>query len=241
MANDYFSPSGAPATGGALASSPVRANFTAIEAAFDKLPDLTGVGNRIPHINAGSTAIVTTSGFTFDGTTLVVPAFAPTTLTVGTGGTSYGEFVKRATADQSITTNTTLASATNLSHAIAASEEWVSDTSLTLSAALATTGFKLAATFPVGATVRVSVGVTPTGVDEINGRYFKTTTTGGAALDFSAAELNDTGAGAMVKISIWVLNGANAGTVQLQIAQSTSSASALVLEKGSHMIAKRIA
>lgn len=88
MPNDYFSPSGAPATGGALASSPIRANFTAIESAFDKLPDLTSVGNRIPHINAGSTAIVTTSGFTFDGTTFTAPALDGTDTTDSTSSTT---------------------------------------------------------------------------------------------------------------------------------------------------------
>ena len=74
MPNDYFSASGSPSTGANLTSAAVRSEFAAIQAAFDLLPDLTSVGNRVPHINAGSTAIITTSGFTFDGTDLVVPA-----------------------------------------------------------------------------------------------------------------------------------------------------------------------
>lgn len=76
MPNDYYSPSGWPSTGAQAASADARAEMVLIEAMGNKLPDLTAVGNRIVHVNAGSTALITTSGFTFDGTTLTAPAIA---------------------------------------------------------------------------------------------------------------------------------------------------------------------
>lgn len=77
--SDYYAVSGNPSTGAAADSATMRAEFALISAGFDKLPDLTGVGNRVPHINAGSTAITTTSGFTFDGTTLTAPTIVAST------------------------------------------------------------------------------------------------------------------------------------------------------------------
>lgn len=143
-----------------------------------------------------------------------------------------GLVVKRATADQSITSNTTLASATNMSFAIGASEEWVADFDLDCGDALGTaTGAKFAVTVPAGATLNAIVTASAIPVDV-------RTTTGGGSLDigsFPAAALTQ-----LIRISVWVLNSTTPGTVQLQIAQSASSGTALVLRKGSHMRAYRI-
>ena len=165
-------------------------------------------------------------------------ADAATALTAKTAlGISYG----RATADQSITTNTTLASATNMSFSIAASEEWIATFDLDIGAALLTTGIKLAVTVPAGATLNFIAGLIPFSVDTGGSdRLTRRTTTGGAALDFTTATLPGAD-NAMFRLSVWVLNSTNAGTVQLQIAQSTSSGTALVLRKGSFMRADRIA
>ena len=157
------------------------------------------------------------------------------------GVTVLGIKAARATADQSITSNTTLASATNLSFTIAANEEWIADFTLDVGAALKTTGMKLAVTVPSGATLNVNARA---GIDHFGGFAQSNvcvirTTTGGGALDFTTAYLANTDI-AQVRVSVWVLNGATAGTVQLQIAQSTSSATALVIRKGSHMLSHRI-
>ena len=157
------------------------------------------------------------------------------------GVTVLGIRATRATADQSITSDTTLASATNMSFPIAANEEWVADFVLDVGAALKTTGMKLAVTVPSGATLNVNAHV---GIDHFGGFAQSNvcvirTTTGGAALDFTTAYLANTDI-AQARVSVWVLNGATAGTVQLQIAQSTSSVTALVIRKGSHMLANRI-
>jgi len=56
MANDYFAKSGNPSANSLGDSSLIRAEITALEAAFDKLAGLTGNGDKIVVINAGGTA-----------------------------------------------------------------------------------------------------------------------------------------------------------------------------------------
>lgn len=57
MANEYYDSSGAPSTGSALSSAAIRAEFAAIEAAFDILPTLTGNNNEVIVINSGGTGL----------------------------------------------------------------------------------------------------------------------------------------------------------------------------------------
>lgn len=151
-----------------------------------------------------------------------------------------GRAVARASADQSITSNTTLANATNLAFAVAANEEWAATFNVILGDGLGTTGVKLAVTTPAGATQQIDASwiglVSPTTATDT----YATTTTSGAALDFTSAGMGNVGGKAMMRVTVWVLNGATPGNVQLQIAQSTSSVSALILRKGSHLVAERI-
>lgn len=76
MPNDYFTATGSPATRSSGSSSVIRALFTALQTAFDKFPSLTSKQNQVVHVNSGSTGLTSTSGFTFDGTTLTVPKIA---------------------------------------------------------------------------------------------------------------------------------------------------------------------
>jgi len=55
MANDYFAKSGNPSANSLGDSSLIRAEITALEAAFDKLAGLTGNGDKIVVINTGGT------------------------------------------------------------------------------------------------------------------------------------------------------------------------------------------
>lgn len=71
MANNYFSPSGTPATGASGSSSAMRSEFALVEAGFDKLPSLASVGNRVVHINPGSTALTTSPGFTMNSSNVL--------------------------------------------------------------------------------------------------------------------------------------------------------------------------
>lgn len=61
--------------------------------------------NRIPHMNAGNTALTSTSGLTFDGTTLTAPA---TTITqpLTISGASAGQIVFPASQNASTNVNT---------------------------------------------------------------------------------------------------------------------------------------
>lgn len=148
------------------------------------------------------------------------------------------QYSRRKTADQSITSSTTLTNDTHLFFSIAASEEWIAEFILDAGAALGTTGLKVAITTPAGATQNIRAILVADVVAVANA--YKRTTTSGAALDFTALQLVGVG-DSEVRVSVWVLNGATPGTVQLQFAQSTSSVTAVTLRKGSFMNANRAA
>ena len=57
MTNPYYTPSGVPADNSDGDSSLVRGEFTAIQTGLDKLPGLSGNGNKIVKVNAGATAL----------------------------------------------------------------------------------------------------------------------------------------------------------------------------------------
>lgn len=191
----------------------------------------TGVANNVAATltRSGSHALtITTSGTT--GVTL------PTS---GTLLTSASRSVVRATADQSVANNTTLASATSLALTIAASEEWVWNCNIDLGTNVGVSGVKWAVTVPVSATLNVMATSSPSAFAAGATAVLKTTT-GGGALDFTTTLTSGYGETGF-QISVWVLNSTNAGTVQLQIAQSTTSGTAIVIRKGSHCIGERIA
>lgn len=62
MTNPYYAPTGNPSTGASGSSSAVRAEFNAIEDAFDKLPALSGSSLKFWRTNAGETAAEAVSG-----------------------------------------------------------------------------------------------------------------------------------------------------------------------------------
>lgn len=144
----------------------------------------------------------------------------------------------RATADQSVNnggTGTTLTNATGLSFSIAANEEWVAEFYLDTGARLDLTGIKVAVTTPSGATQNFVADI----ICDITGAEFsKRTTASGTALDFTIATIGTNGS---IHCSLWVLNGATPGTVQIQFAQSTASATNLTIRKGSHGVPIKIA
>ena len=67
MANDFYDESGIPSTGAALNSATMRGEFTSIGAAFDKMPGLTGNGNKVVTVNAGGTALTATAATALSG------------------------------------------------------------------------------------------------------------------------------------------------------------------------------
>lgn len=61
LGNDYFNASGVPSTGAALNSATMRGEFTSIQTGFDKLPTLSGNGNKVVTVNSGGTALTATT------------------------------------------------------------------------------------------------------------------------------------------------------------------------------------
>lgn len=60
--SDFYTVSGTPSTASPGQSSPIRAEFAAIQTAFDKLPALSTNPSEILVVNAGGTAVETVSG-----------------------------------------------------------------------------------------------------------------------------------------------------------------------------------
>ncbi len=148
-------------------------------------------------------------------------------------GVTAGNVAGAPAADQSITSSTTLTDATSMGFAIAAGESWVVTYTIDAGAAMQTTGMKTAITVPAGATLSAVMTFSET----VNGGIRRTNTSG-AAMDLTAANCGaDNG---VIRVSARVVNSSTAGTVQLQIAQSTSSGTAVTLRVGSHFVATRL-
>ncbi len=169
----------------------------------------------------------------------------PTTLAMG--AVADGEFLKRSgssivggtagsapvpvrmTADQSITSSTTLTNVTDMVKSIAANEEWLWMFDLDIGAALKSTGIKIAVTVPSGATMNL-LAIAESRSVGLSSNVRRTTSSGGA-LDWDTNFGGDDPG--LVHVLLWVLNSSNAGNMQLQFAQSSSSGSALTIRKGS--------
>lgn len=89
MANQYYTPSGNPATGASGSSSVMRTEFTAIQTAFGLLPSLSGNANGAVVVNAGGTALTVTGALSLGaaltttgghGTTFIEQALTSLTL-----------------------------------------------------------------------------------------------------------------------------------------------------------------
>lgn len=78
MSNDFYSASGYPATRAFGASSSARSEFALVQAAFDKLPTLTGNALKIVGVNSGATGLTVVST---TGTGNVVLQTSPTLTT----------------------------------------------------------------------------------------------------------------------------------------------------------------
>jgi hypothetical protein len=59
MANDFYQATGSPSTRSSGSSSTMRAEFAAIEDAFDKLPTMTGNADEVVVVDAGGNALTT--------------------------------------------------------------------------------------------------------------------------------------------------------------------------------------
>lgn len=75
MSNDYYNPSGAPATSSQGSSATVRSELALIAAGFAKMPVLSGNASKIVAVNSGATGL---ESVTVTGTGNIVRATGPT-------------------------------------------------------------------------------------------------------------------------------------------------------------------
>jgi hypothetical protein len=87
MANSFYNATSVPGTGAPGSSSTMRAEFAAVAAGFDKLPTVSGFGNKIVVVNAGGTALTTTGGSLTLANDLTISGGYALTITL-TGATS---------------------------------------------------------------------------------------------------------------------------------------------------------
>lgn len=76
--NDFYSASGTPSTGSQGASAPVRGEFNALQAAFDKMPGLSGNGLKAVRVNSGASGL---EAVAVTGTGSAVFSISPTLVT----------------------------------------------------------------------------------------------------------------------------------------------------------------
>lgn len=154
-------------------------------------------------------------------------------------GLSAYRQIKMKAADESRTTNTVLSDDNTLLFAIGANDVWGGRCFLDVSAGLSTTGLKITIAAPSGASGNIHAGLTTnaTSGKEVD---VQATNTLGTALDFTAASLAPSATLGHLELIFRVANGANAGNISVQWAQSTSSGTALTMGAGSQMTADRI-
>lgn len=197
MANEFFTPSGAPATGSSGTSAPIRSEFSAISTAFDKLPTLTGNAGKFVKVNASGTGLeasdsgsiaggsIDNAAVNLAGGSLVLPQGTSTppsveggvywntstdTLTVGAAGGISRTIVDTA-ATQTLTNKTISGASNTLSNianaSLTNSSVTIGSTSVALGGTAATVA-GLTLTAPTIATITNGGTVTvPSGTDTL--------------------------------------------------------------------------
>lgn len=93
MSNDYYNPTGTPATGSPGSSAPVRAEFNSVSSAFEKLPALTGNALKAVRVNSTATAL---EAYTLSAGDVTGPA-ASVDGEIALYSATTGKVIKRAT------------------------------------------------------------------------------------------------------------------------------------------------
>lgn len=152
---------------------------------------------------------------------------------VGSSGTSAT--VVRKTADETVTSSTTLQNDDHLTFAIAANEIWTVDYFLVAGAGDEAADIKLDLAIPAGATYLIGVHGLTTGVTTYEGDLK-------AIADSTPWSLGiDNAVRTTILLFATVVNGATPGNVVLQWAQNASSGTGTTLVANSRLIAHKIA
>lgn len=151
----------------------------------------------------------------------------------GTGGNDPRISTVRLNAD--VTNNTTtLANATGLLLALAASSTYVLEARVMFQTAATTTGIRLTQTVPAGATV-VAQWSTPSSLTAITLANQRASDAGAASTAIDTANANTLAAG-----SLLVVTGATAGNLQIRFASEVASSNAVV-KAGSNLVCTKVA
>lgn len=170
--------------------------------------------------------ILAATDATVSDKTITLPNATGTVVLTTTLDTFLKTVVK--SANESVTSSTTLQDDDHLVFAIGANEQWVATYSISMSTA-GPPGCRFAITVPAGATMEASGAV--------EGKSGGRTATSGTAFINDATNAT---ANPIATIRVWVSNGATAGNVTLQWAQGTSDASSLTLLTGSFLLARKV-
>ena len=156
------------------------------------------------------------------------------TMTATSLSASGGPTLDHKTADESATTDDTLSADTHLALVMAANDIWAFEYVLFIESASATPDFKFDFTIPAGASIKYSW----TSMDQAS-------TSGGAdASDIAGTDMVVTlAAGELMVVNIKgvVVQGTNAGNLQLNWAQNVSDGTATTVYKGSYLIGNKLA
>lgn len=159
-------------------------------------------------------------------------------LTIAPGGVDH--YVKVKSADETVNNSATLQNDDHLFFTINPSEIWVATFHLFVSAASATPDLKFACSLPTSPTASAMgiIGAATTVATNEGDAHIQSFTDATVALTVGVQA--DSSSNSHVIYSVYVENGANAGTAQLQWAQSTANASDSKVRKGSYMVAHRV-
>ena len=150
---------------------------------------------------------------------------------------SGGRKTIRKTADESLDTSETLQNDDALLFAVAANEVWHFEFVLFLTSTSSTPDFKCTFTKPTGASGRWGM----LAISSNSTSVVAATDMAGASVDLDGATTLACGVVAnlvnMVILQGTIVNGANAGTLQLQWAQNTSNATAITVKTNSYGVA----
>lgn len=212
-----------------LASTANTAAGTAQTTANAAIPKSTVTTSGDVIYATGSSA-VTRLGIGSTGQVLTVAAGVPSWATAAAGATIKSV---RKSANQSVTSSTTVINDTHLKFAVAANETYIFQLFLWTYAADGTPDIKLTCTGPSGSTVSWSSS------QVIFNAAGSTTLTVVSASGVTAdlfVDANERG----IQLYGTIANGANAGDLQLQWAQNTSSANSTTVKAGSYIFGIKV-
>jgi hypothetical protein len=207
-----------------------------------KESDTTNTGWVKPVMSSIGTAKGDLIGFTASGAPVRVAVGANDQVLTADSGQSSGfkwatlptgnSAVKRKSADESVTSSTTLQNDNDLSFAIAASEIFAVMFVLFVDdASNGSADLKVGFSVPASCTVKWSIDGYNNASNSWNSEV--TTEASSANTELLSPQLR-------VVVHALVVNSTNAGTVQLQWAQKTSNGSAVTVRAGSHLIANKL-